>query len=299
MHGLPGVEFIPVNKKPGWQSFLDLKQQLNGRNFDVLLLMQISLRANLLSTLVKSPSRIGFDRNRTKDLHGLFINQRIAEVANQHVIDGFFEFLKILGIQQRVLDWSLPIPQEAHEFAELNLPADKPIMIISPCSSHTQRNWLAEHYATVADYAIKRHGMNVVLCGGPSQLELEYGHVITARMKNPITNLIGKDSLKRLAALLMRADILLSPDSGPAHIATCTGTRVIGLYAATNMQRSGPYSSREWCVDKYQEAAIKFRHKPAVQLKWGTKIEQPGVMSLIQPEDVIRKIDAMMSESNT
>ncbi|MCM2311130.1 MAG: hypothetical protein NDI84_06960, partial [Steroidobacteraceae bacterium] len=96
-------------------------------------------------------------------------------------------------------------------------------------------------------------------------------------------------------ATLARATVLLTPDSGPAHMATAVGTPVIGLYAATNPERSGPYYSRRWCVDRYDAAARGFLGKPAAELPWTTKIERPGVMGLITPADVIERLDALMA----
>ena len=106
-------------------------------------------------------------------------------------------------------------------------------------------------------------------------------------------NLIGKDTVKKLVAMLARADVLITPDSGPMHLATAVGTPVIGLHAASNPARSGPYFSRQWCVDRYDDAARKFLGKPAADLKWGTKIEFEGVMALVSVEDVIERLDAL------
>ena len=87
-------------------------------------------------------------------------------------------------------------------------------------------------------------------------------------------DLIGKDTLKQLPALLGRADLLVTPDSGPMHIANAMGTKVLGLHAASNPNRSGPYSDRRFCVDRYDDAARIYRGKPASRdFKWGTKIE--------------------------
>jgi heptosyltransferase I len=74
------------------------------------------------------------------------------------------------------------------------------------------------------------------------------------------------------------------------------GTPVIGLYAATNPARSGPYLSRQSCVDRYAQAAQKFMGRRPEQLPWTTKIEKPGVMDLIQPGDVRPKLDAIMRQ---
>ena len=68
----------------------------------------------------------------------------------------------------------------------------------------------------------------------------------------------------------------------------------MGLYAATNPQRAGPYYSRQWCVDKYDAAARKFLGKPAAQIPWTTKIERPGVMDLIEVAMPPHKLDALM-----
>ena len=79
----------------------------------------------------------------------------------------------------------------------------------------------------------------------------------------------------------------VTPDSGPMHIANAMGTKVLGLHAASNPNRSGPYSDRRYCVDRYDDAARKYRGKPASELKWGTKIEAEGVMDLITVDDAI------------
>ena len=101
--------------------------------------------------------------------------------------------------------------------------------------------------------------MRVLLCGAPSALEREMGAAIMRHARTPVSNRIGADTLPQLLALLARATVLLSPDSGPVHMATMVGTPVIGLYAATNPARTGPYLSRAWCIDAYAQAAERFR----------------------------------------
>src|SRR3546814_6182595 len=78
-------------------------------------------------------------------------------------------------------------------------------------------------------------------------------------MQAPALDLVGKDTLKQLPALLERADLVMTPDSGPMHIANAMGTKVLGLHAASNPARSGPYSDRRYCVDRYDDAARKYR----------------------------------------
>ncbi len=291
---LPGVDFYVFDKTQGWRAPFALRRHLAGHRFDVLLHAQVSLRANLASLAVKAPIRLGYDRGRSRDLHGLFVNRRIPAAGGEHVLDSFFSFASTLGITHRELRWDIPVPATARDAAARML-GDEPALIISPCSSHPLRNWRAERYARVADYAAARHGFRIVLCGGPSELERRMGDAIAKAMDSAPLDLIGKDTIKQLLAVLERASLLISPDSGPMHLATATGTPVIGLHAASNPQRSGPYLSRDWCVDRYDDAARRFFGRPAATLKWGTKIERPGVMDLVTVDDVIERLDAFMA----
>ncbi len=158
--------------------------------------------------------------------------------------------------------------------------------MISPCSSHARRNWYPDRHAALADHAAAQ-GWRIVLCGGRSDLERSTADAIVAAARTPVLDLVGKDTLKQLPALLARANLVVTPDSGPMHIANAMGTKVLGLHAASNPRRSGPYSDVRYCVDRYDAAARKFLQKPADQLSWGTKIEFDEVMSLITVDDAI------------
>lgn len=294
--GLENVEFVEYDKKTGLAGMRALRRQLAGRRFDVLLQMQVAARANLLSAFLPARRRIGYDRSRSKDLHGLFINERIPDRPGIHVLDALGSFCEPLGLRQTDVHWDLPVPDEAFAWAKSQWPHDgRRTLMISPCSSHVLRNWRAERYAAVADHAITR-GWRVVLCGGRSELERQITDAILANMQGSALDLVGKDTLKQLPALLQRANLLMTPDSGPMHIANAMGTRVLGLHAASNPERSGPYTTRRYCVDRYDDAARKYRGKPAAELKWGTKIEHEGVMDLVTVEDAIAAFERCVAD---
>ena len=292
---LPDVEFVVFDKKAGLAGYRALRRQMHGRRYDALLHMQLSLRASAAAALVPARVKLGFDRARARELQWLFTNERIEARAREHVLDSLFGFTERLGIPGRSMRWDIPISESALEYARRVVPDGQPTLVVSPCSSHALRNWSPEGYAAVADHAAARHGLRVLVCGGPSPLERDYGDRIATLMRQPCVNLVGKDTLPQLLATLARATAVLTPDSGPAHMATAVGTPVIGLYAATNPARSGPYYSREWCVDCYDAAARRFRGRPAAELPWTTKIEEPGVMDLISTGDVIERLDALLA----
>ncbi len=297
---ISGIDFIIFDKTAGWAAYTTLRKELGTRQFDLLLNMQASLRAGIASLFIKAPIKLGFDRARAKDYQWLFTSHKIAAKSSQHVLDGFFGFLEILGMTQRYLQWDIPIPLEANLFIEKQLPSKKRILAINPCSStrlRNWRNWSAEGYAVVADYANKKYGMQVILTGGPSGLEIDFGKLIVENCDTKPINLIGKTSLKQLLALLNKASVLIAPDTGPAHMATTVGTSVIGLYATSNPLRTGPYLSQEGVINYYPEMLKKEYGLRIEDAPWGKRIRNPAAMQSISIADVKEKLDLFMNSN--
>jgi len=293
---LDNINFIIFDKKAGWSAYYDLWKQLRHKKFDVLLHMQVAARANLASACIKANVKLGWDNARSRDLHKLFVNYSIPSVKQQHQVEGFLSFARSLGAKTECPIWNLPITEKAKCFVAEHVPEKKPFLLISACSSHALRNWSAERYALVADYAFEKYGLQIVLSGGPSDLENSMAKNIQKHMKQPVINLVGKDTLEELLGLLSASTVVISPDSGPAHISNALGVKVIGLYACTWSKRSGPYNSLDYCVDKFELAAEKMLGQRADELFWGTRIEKPGVMELITVDEVCEKLDQVMSD---
>jgi len=293
---LPGVEFIIFDKKAGRQGYAELRHKMRGRKFDALLHMQVALRANLAAAMIPAKIKVGYDKARSKDLHSLFINRRIAPAAQQHVRDCLASFLEPLGLEAAPPRWTIPLSEADHEFARQHLATDRRNLVISPCASHTLRNWPAERYAQLADYAIEAHGMKVILVGSPAPFEAEYCAAIEKAMSQQAHNICGQDTLKQLTALMTHADLVVAPDTGPAHIASAVGTDVLGIFAASNPNRSGPYNSVKWCVNRYPEALEAFTGKTVKQARWGAKAEFEGAMELVTVEDATGVLGRWVAE---
>ncbi len=172
-------------------------------------------------------------------------------------------------------------------------------MLISPCSSQRARNfrnWSAENYAASARHAQRKFSAKVILTGGQSEVEAEYGKTISRLAGPNLINLIGETNLKQLLALIAAADVLVCPDSGPAHMATTVGTPVIGLYATSNPDRTGPYLSRHLTINAYADAVGRFLGKSVSDLRWGQRVRDPGAMGLIRVQDVNEKIDLVLNK---
>ena len=292
---VPGVELVVVDKRRPVSELMRLRRMMRGVRFDVLLHLQVSLRSNLISLGVQARERWGFDLGRSKEGHALVTNRRIAPAPppGEHVLAGLMRFPAALGASIAAPRWDLVLPADAAAWAETIVPAGVPVLAVNVCASRPVKDWRVDRFAAVVAEAVRRHHLQVVLCGGPSQPERERARAISAAAGVPVQNLVGATSLPQLVALLNRCVALLSPDSGPVHLATAVGTPVIGLYGATNLRRCGPSVDAQWCVDRWDAAARRFRGRPATELGWAEVV--PGGMDLIDGADVLERLDALLA----
>lgn len=292
---LPGVELVVFDKKQGKAALKSLKSALKSRTFDVLLNMQVAFRAGVVSRCIKAKRRIGFDKGRSKELHSLFINERIAAQEQPHVLDGFMQFARTIGVTDTSVKWQMPLTEQDRAVAAQLVGDDgEPLLVISPAASKAERNWLAPRYAAVAEHAIKQ-GFKVVITGGPTEMEKQLALDIIKHTQLPITNLVGKTTLKQLTCVLALATVVIAPDTGPAHMATTQGTPVIGLYAHSNPKRTGPYHSLDYVVEVYNQAIEEQKSKPATELPWGVRAKGE-LMDRISVEEVITMFDKVVKE---
>ncbi len=296
LDGIPGVEFIVFDKSRGLRAYADLRRQLRGREFDALLAMQASWRANLIYPLISAPVKIGFDRIRARDGQWLFTNRSIP-FARQHLLDSFFAFIESLGISERVMTWNLPLTPADMAWAAARVPRDRgPVLAVNPGVSKAEREWPVERMIDVIHAAQKRWGVFVVLTGGPGEREQATGHKIMQAVTGNIANLIGQTAPKQLAAVLAQANGLLAPDTGPVHIACAVGTPVVGLYAVAPPQLSGPYLFPELTVNRYPEAVRTILGQDPEKVNWRTRVHRGEPMRLITVDDVLPKLEQVFEK---
>ncbi|HEX5637271.1 MAG TPA: glycosyltransferase family 9 protein [Gammaproteobacteria bacterium] len=302
---IPDIEFIIFDKSAGAAAYFDIRRQLKNHQFDVLLHMQLAIRASLLCALIPARIKLGFDKARAKDLQWLFTNHQIKPSSlQQHVVDSFLEFPKFFGLTP-VMQWDLPVSDAAlknvtqlvsHQQISTDV-RNKKILVINPCAvakSRNWRNWHAAGYAAVANHAASQLGMLVVLTGGRSKLETDTAQAIASLCEIKPVNLVGKTTISELVAILSMARVVIAPDTGPTHIANALNTPVIGLYAATNPDRAGPYRFQEYVVNLYPTALEKYYGLSVDDAPWGKRIRNDECMSLIQPDAVIRTLEKVL-----
>ncbi len=296
--GLSGVEFVVYDKSTGLAGMRRLWRELRDTPFDVLLHMQQSIRASMLSLGLKARVRLGYDRARAKDWQTWFTNRQLSPHPKAHVLESFMDFAREMGVTDDRLEWGIPLPDAAREEARQFLEG-RQALVISPCASprlRNFRNWSAEGYAAVIEHAWRHHGLTTFLTGGTSAQELEMCERIAAGVSeaSPV-NLLGRTSLKGLLAIIDEARMVIAPDSGPVHMANAMNTPVLGLFATTNPERAAPWCWREHVVNRYPDAVATYLHKSPDEIVWGTRVRHEDAMSLITFDDVINRLDALLN----
>lgn len=292
---MANINFVVFDKGAGKAAYRHLQKSLAGQVFDAMFVMQVALRANWVSRHIRAKIKVGFDWSRSKELHSLFINKRIAAKQHAHVLEGFMGFADAIDIPQcEAIKWNIPISSSDNDWATEQAEQLGRFVVISPAASKAERNWLPERYAAVADYLSSKQ-FKIILCGGPGKLDKLLGQQIEQHTNNISQSYIGKTSLKQMLALLQKAQMVIAPDTGPAHMATTVQTPVVGLYAHSNPRRTGPYLSLQYTASVYDEIVEQQHGKPWDQLPWGTRVKGEDLMKKIPTVQVIAKIDELLA----
>ncbi|WP_240612787.1 glycosyltransferase family 9 protein [Alteromonas flava] len=294
LQGLENIEFIVFDKKGGKAAIQALKASMQGRHFDVLLMMQVALRANWVSRVIPAQIRLGFDSARSKELHAWFTTHTIAPQEHAHVLDGFMGFAAALGITIEPPQWNMPLAKEDLTFADQAAAEWGDYVVICPAASKAERCWLPERYAQIGD-ELSHAGKRVVLCGSPANLDVSLAQAIEQKTNCDVVNMVGKTTLKQLLALLANAQLVIAPDTGPAHMATTMGTAVIGLYAHSNPRRTGPYNNLNQVVSVYDSVILQQTGKHWQNLVWGKRAKGASLMGLIGVDEVLAQAKALLA----
>ncbi len=256
--GHPAIDdFIVFQRHRGLRAlegFQDVASQLGPRRFDLLLGLQVYLKAGMITGLARARVKLGFDRRRARDLQWLFTNERIPAHAPQHVQDQYFEFLHYLGVDPEPVTWGLALSDdERRAQAAFFAGLDGPACAVVVATSKPEKNWAPERYAALLERIEAGFGLVPVLVGGPSEAERGIAEQVLASTRAHAVSALGPD-LRRLVYIVEGSALTVTPDTGPLHIARALGTPVVSLFGHTNPKRSGPYRAfQDLIVDGYAE----------------------------------------------
>ncbi len=282
MRGRPDVdEFVLFHRERGVRAYRDFRRDIANRSFDLVLDMHPYFKAAVVTRLMDAPLRVGYDRARSRDLSWLATNRRIPARPPGHVQDQYFEFLDYIGVPT-VPEWDFHFTPEEREARGrwLEKGDGRPILAVATRSSRPEKDWILDRTARVLDVAARDFGYRTILVGGPSAGEAADAARLGDLCRHPPDVELHRD-LRRMTWLLDASDAVLSPDTGPLHIAVALGTPTIGLFGFTDPKRVGPYRRfADLLVDRYTRPG---ETEPS-------RVTRPGNMESISEEDVIEKL---------
>lgn len=240
-------------------------RQWRRRRFDLAVLMPNSFAAAANAYLARVPLRIGYDSDR----RGRLLTHAVPLPEWRGKRHESFYYLNIVAeVERRVLGTSavnaneprfdLRVSDGRQQAARTTLnqlgasPA-RPLAILCPGSVNSRaKRWPAERFAELADQ-LSEAGKDVVLIGSPAEVEVT--NEVLARSRSKPIALTGKTTVGQAVALISIADVLISNDTGPAHIGAALGTPTLVIFGPTNPLTTYPLSPTAEMIRRPPECA--------------------------------------------
>ncbi len=220
-------------------------EQLRRMRFDAAVIFTVfsqnPLPAALLCLLADIPLRLAHCRENPYQLLTDWVREPEPEQFIRHEVRRQLDLVAAIGCRTTSERLSLSVPPEANHrirsvLRELGLDRQEPWVLIHPGASAPSRRYPPERFAQAAELLAIDHRLPIVFSGSAGERELIES--IRTAIAAPTHSLAGCLNLAELAALIAQAPLLISNNTGPAHIAAAIGTPVVDLYAQTNPQHT-------------------------------------------------------------
>lgn len=233
-----------IELERGWFTSIagirEAKSILREHQFDTSIDCQGLTKSAMAGYLAGAKRRIGFAGRHGGEISRLLNNVRVAPVFS-HVTDRSLELLIPLEIHSPKVQWKLPLSTSARTWANRwrrTIPATR-LAVLNPGATWASKAWEAQRFGAVAHYAADRYGYRSVVVWGTFEERLTAEAIVAS--SGGTATLAPDTDLHHLGALIETADLFISGDTGPLHMAVAVGTETIGLYGATKPGDSGPY----------------------------------------------------------
>ncbi len=237
-----GGVFAPLREARAWA----------GHNFDLAVLFPNSFAAAVVPALARIPLRIGYGTHK----RSLLLNPALPLPEWKNLKHESYYYLQIVSQLEKHLTGKLTTPprldsslhvsgaQQAAarvKLAENGVVQSQTLIAICPGSINSRaKRWPVQRYAELADLLIERIDATILLIG--SREEASVVSAVQAQMKYSPISLAGKTSLEELVGILNSADLVISNDTGPAHIASALGRPTLVIFGPTNPLTTRPLS---------------------------------------------------------
>ncbi len=243
--GFPGIaeQFFDARRT------IDFFQQMQAEQFDLAVQMQGSgVYSNPFTLLLGAEATAGFVR---KGDSASRLDAALPYPQGIHEVRCVLALTSFLGIAMQGEEIEFPLwPQDSQEAEMLLAGAEPPLIGLHPTARDATRRWALQRFAAVGTQLRKRHGGTVVILGEIE--ERATGEDMVALVGEPCLNLVGRTSLVGLGAVIARLGVLVTNDTGPAHIAYALKAPTVTIFGAGNPATNGPLQHGPFRVLAYE-----------------------------------------------
>jgi heptosyltransferase-1 len=281
--GHPALEKVIVSRRRSWSKGLFLKGnfwrtlrelgkfigELRSAEYDWIIDNHGIFKSGLLVLLSRGRRKIGFKASPKIAHEGnyLFTNERYEpRNIETHALERYLDLIAQAGVRVDKPALNYPVPpaslRKAEKLLEQNGFARHPLVILHPMAKWPTKQWPLKNFARVAT-AFVHKGAAVVLTGGPD--DEEPVREILREIQDPekVLNLVGRTNLRELAGLFFLSDLVVTPDTGPMHLAAAVQAPLLALFGPTAPWRTGPYGNGHVVLRKSLACSPCFKKKCA------------------------------------
>ena len=225
--------------RAGWHALRQLHHKLLTERFDLAIDLQGLFRSGLMTWWTGAKVRIGLAEAR--EGASFFYTHTLPKLPGiNHAVDRYWRVIEALGGGGLSKQFIVPRLPEAERWAYGQLLRwPRPWTMINLGTRWETKRWPVAHFVEIASALRDRHGGSLILVGGPG--EERFGAEFRSQYTTGVLDLTGRTSLPQLASILARADLLLTNDSGPMHLASALGRPVVAPFTCTDPRKNGPY----------------------------------------------------------
>jgi lipopolysaccharide heptosyltransferase I len=227
----------------GLRAFADILRAVRSARFDLVIDLQGLLRTGIMTLASGARWRLGLSsaREGARFCYNHVLTPRDGRPElSMHAVDRYWLAAQALGVGDEPKCFSLPIPADASAWATQRLrDLPRPWLMTNVGTRWETKRWPTSSFAELATRAHQHFGASLILVGGPEESPL--ARQVCAGFAGPACDLTGQTTLPQLVAVLEKADVVVSNDSGPLHLAVALGRPVVAPFTCTSPQRTGPY----------------------------------------------------------
>ena len=277
-------------KHKNWMASKAFAAELKKKQFDLAVILHPTNRMHLVTFFAGIPKRVGYDRKM-----GFLLTDKVKHtkhLGQKHEAEYALDLARHLGIEPKNKDLYMPLKKDSEIWAdsllkENGITQNNRLIVINPTASCPSKIWPAQSFAELANRLILEYQAKIALISSAKDATLAQS--VMRNINSLVIDLAGKTSISQLASLLKRAQLFISNDSGPVHIASAVGTPVISIFGRNQKglgpQRWGPVGKRDI-----------FLHKPAgcIECLAHNCVKEFACLKAINVDDVLKAVDSIL-----